>query len=221
MSSEIVNGIAEAIGGSIRSLNDAMTALRQSVEQKNQELNEAVNKLTERVEYAEKSQYDRLENISRSGNDKLESNLRNHVESATRTGFDRQDDMLTKNLEQLVKSQNTLLERISDLEKKVDSGSEVFKSHVKEATSEAIESFQQNPSPVDTAKKSSGNQSFNDVEQRQQEARIIKNNDGDLVVKEENINPMTLTDQEMKALNKEQQLDALNAAVGQMMGFGR
>ena len=229
MHSEIVNGIAEAIGGSIRSLNDALTALRQSVEQKNQELSTAVLNLTEKVDFTEKSQHEKSTNALRSNSDRLESNLRTQNESSIRAAFDKQNDNIARAFDQvnsalveITKAFDGVVERIDVLETKVDAGSDVFKQQVKEATSEAIESFQQNPSPSDAVRKSGGNQDFNNVEERQTEepeARVFKNNDGDLVVKGGSVNPATLTKTEISALNDDQKLDALNAVVGQMMGM--
>jgi len=219
MSREIVEGISEAIGGSIKALSDSMSSLREVLKESKAEVKESIATLSDSVAFAEKSQYERQENISRSSADRITNDVRNHMESVHRAAFDRTQDLITKSLEQ----QATILEkqnqRLEAMEKSLNIREAEFKTQVSEAVEKAIESQTQNPTVADSARKSQGNQDFNTVETHQQESRISKNEDGKLVVTEENINPLSLNDEELNALDNSQKLDALNQGFARLMGI--
>tara|TARA_Y100000034_G_scaffold73571_1_gene88513 strand:+ start:2697 stop:4091 length:1395 start_codon:yes stop_codon:yes gene_type:complete len=219
MSREIVEGISEAIGGSIKALSDSMSSLREVLKESKAEVKESIATLSDSVAFAEKSQYERQENISRSSADRITNDVRNHMESVHRAAFDRTQDLITKSLEQqatILEKQNQKLEA---MEKSLNIREAEFKTQVSEAVEKAIESQTQNPTVADSARKSQGNQEFNTVETHQQESRISKNAEGKLVVTEENINPLSLNDEELNALDNSQKLDALNQGFARLMGI--
>ena len=127
--------------------------------------------------------------------------------------------MITKSLEQ----QATILEkqnqRLEAMEKSLNIREDEFKTQVGEAIQEAIEKQTQNPTVADSARKSQGNQEFNYVETHQQESRISKNEVRKLVITEENIDPLSLNDAELNALDNSQKLDALNQGFARLMGI--
>ena len=219
MSREIVEGLSEAIGGSIKALSDSMASLREVLKDSKEEVKESIATLSESVAFAEKSQYERQENISRSSADRITNDVRNHMESVHRAAFDRTQDLITKSLEKQTAILDKQNQRLESMEKALDIKEQEFRTQVGEAVQEAIEKQTQNPTVADSARKSQGNQEFNDVETHQQESRISKNEDGKLVVTEENINPLSLNDAELNALDNSQKLDALNQGFARLMGI--
>tara|TARA_B100000029_G_C17598230_1_gene964928 strand:+ start:2512 stop:3906 length:1395 start_codon:yes stop_codon:yes gene_type:complete len=219
MSREIVEGISEAIGGSIKALNDSMSSLREVMEASKKEVKESIANLTDGVAFSEKSQYERQENISRSSADRITNDVRNHMESTQRAAFDRTQDLITKSLEQQANILQKQNERLEAMEKALDIREQEFRTQVSEAVQEAVDKLTQNPTVAETTRKSQGNQEFNNVETHQNEARIFKNTDGELVVKDESIDPLTLNDAELSALDNDQKLDALNQGFARLMGI--
>ena len=175
--------------------------------------------MSESVAFAEKSQYERQENISRSSADRVTNDVRNHMESVHRAAFDRTQDLITKSLEKQIATLDKQNQRLEAMEKAISVREDEFKTQVSEAVEEAIEKQTQNPTVADSARKSQGNQEFNDVETHQQESRISKNEEGKLVITEENIDPLSLNDAELSALDNNQKLDALNQGFARLMGI--
>ena len=219
MSREIVEGLSEAIGGSIKALSDSMASLREVLKDSKEEVKESIATLSESVAFAEKSQYERQENISRSSADRVTNDVRNHMESVHRAAFDRTQDLITKSLEKQIATLDKQNQRLEAMEKAISVREDEFKTQVSEAVEEAIEKQTQNPTVADSARKSQGNQDFNAVETHQQENRISKNEDGELVITEENIDPLSLNDDELNALDNNQKLDALNQGFARLMGI--
>ena len=141
------------------------------------------------------------------------------MESVHRAAFDRTQDLITKSLEKQTAILDKQNQRLESMEKALDIKEQEFRTQVGEAVQEAIEKQTQNPTVADSARKSQGNQDFNAVETHQQENRISKNEDGKLVVTEENINPLSLNDAELNALDNSQKLDALNQGFARLMGI--
>ena len=218
VSSAVISGVTQGVGGAIESLTSSQNALNEILEG----TQKAVLDLAEKQEFAEKSQYDRTESIVRSAGEKLESNMRTHVDNTVRSAQDKQLDEI-----------NTLRKAVSDLTEKVNSledpiayiKSDEFKDVLQQNATQAMvdgwESVQKNPSPGDILKKSQGNKAFNDVETHQQptETRIYKNSEGELVVTEDSIDPLTLSETEFEALSKEDRVNALNAGMSKLIGL--
>ena len=218
VSSAVISGVTQGVGGAIESLTSSQNALNEILEG----TQKAVLDLAEKQEFAEKSQYDRTESIVRSAGEKLESNMRTHVDNTVRSAQDKQLDEI-----------NTLRKAVSDLTEKVNSledpiayiKSDEFKDVLQQNATQAMvdgwESVQKNPSPGDILKKSQGNKAFNDVETHQQptETRIYKNSEGELVVTEDSIDPLTLSEKEFEALSKEDRVNALNAGMSKLIGI--
>ena len=218
VSSAVISGVTQGVGGAIESLTSSQNALNEILEG----TQKAVLDLAEKQEFAEKSQYDRTESIVRSAGEKLESNMRTHVDNTVRSAQDKQLDEI-----------NTLRKAVSDLTEKVNSledpiayiKSDEFKDVLQQNATQAMvdgwESVQKNPSPGDILRKSQGNKAFNDVETHQQpaETRIYKNSEGELVVTEDSIDPLTLSEKEFEALSKEDRVNALNAGMSKLIGL--
>ena len=216
VSSAVISGVTAGVGGAIESLTASQNSFNEILEG----TQKAVQDLAEKQEFAEKSQYDRTESIVRSAGEKLESNMRTHVDNTVRSAQDKQLDEL-----------NTLRKSVADLAEKVNSfedsvayiKSDDFKDTLQQNATQAMvegwESIQKNPSPGDILKKSQGNKAFNDVETHQQptESRIYKNSEGELVVTEDSIDPLTLSDDEFNALSKEDRVNALNAGMSKLI----
>ena len=127
--------------------------------------------------------------------------------------------MITKSLEKQIATLDKQNQRLEAMEKAISVREDEFKTQVSEAVEEAIEKQTQNPTVADSARKSQGNQEFNYVETHQQESRISKNEVRKLVITEENIDPLSLNDAELNALDNSQKLDALNQGFARLMGI--
>jgi len=218
VSSAVISGVTQGVGGAIESLTSSQNALNEILEG----TQKAVQDLAEKQEFAEKSQYDRTESIVRSAGEKLESNMRSHVDNTVRSAQDKQLDEINT----LKKSVADLAEKVNSFEDSVtyiksDEFKDVLQQNATQAMVDGWESVQKNPSPGDILKKSQGNKAFNDVETHQQstETRIYKNSEGELVVTEDSIDPLTLSETEFEALSKEDRVNALNAGMSKLIGL--
>ncbi len=141
ISQEIVNGIGQAISSSMESLNAVMEQLRSAMEGQAVEAEKSLTRIKEKLDYLEKSHYDRIEQMVRSEGDRVESALKNSN---------------TKKSEQLTEEIQKSLGKVESI---VDT--EAFKEAIQKSVEESIQNLQKNPSPV---RKSQGNKEFNNPE---------------------------------------------------------
>ena len=119
ISQEIVNGIGQAISSSMESLNAVMEQLRSAMEGQAVEAEKYLTRIKEKLDYLEKSHYDRIEQMVRSEGDRVESALKNSN---------------TKKSEQLTEEIQKSLGKVESI---VDT--EAFKEAIQKSVEESIQ----------------------------------------------------------------------------------
>ena len=152
ISQEIVNGIGQAISSSMESLNAVMEQLRSAMEGQAVEAEKSLTRIKEKLDYLEKSHYDRIEQMVRGEGDRVESALKNSN---------------TKRSEQLTEEIQKSLGKVESI---VDT--DAFKEAIQKSVEESIQNLQKNPSPV---RKSQGNKEFNNPENHVQTDEVDAN----------------------------------------------
>ncbi len=138
ISQEIVNGIGQAISSSMESLNAVMEQLRSAMEGQAVEAEKSLTRIKEKLDYLEKSHYDRIEQMVRSEGDRVESALKNSNE--------KKSEKLSEEIQKSLDNVQNLLD------------TDEFKQAIQSSVEESIQNLQRNPSPV---RKSQGNKEFN------------------------------------------------------------
>ena len=152
ISQEIVQGIGSAINSSMESLSAVMEQLRGAMEQQAVEAEKSLDRIKQKLDYLEKSHYDRIEQMVRSEGDRVESALKNSNQ--------KKSDKLS---EEIKKSLDNVENLIS---------TEEFKQAIQSSVEESIQNLQKNPSPV---RKSQGNKEYNSPENHVQSDEVNKN----------------------------------------------
>ena len=152
ISQEIVQGIGSAINSSMESLSAVMEQLRGAMEQQAVEAEKSLDRIKQKLDYLEKSHYDRIEQMVRSEGDRVESALKNSNQ--------KKSDKLS---EEIKKSLDNVENLIS---------TEEFKQAIQSSVEERIQNLQKNPSPV---RKSQGNKEYNSPENHVQSDEVNKN----------------------------------------------
>ena len=153
ISQEIVNGIGQAISSSMESLNAVMEQLRSAMEGQAVEAEKSLTRIKEKLDYLEKSHYDRIEQMVRSEGDRVESALKNSNQ--------KKSDKLTEEIQKSLDNVENLI------------NTDEFKQAIQASVEESIQNLQKNPSPV---RKSQGNKEFNNPENHVQSDEVNVNN---------------------------------------------
>ena len=152
ISQEIVNGIGQAISSSMESLNAVMEQLRSAMEGQAVEAEKSLTRIKEKIDYMEKSHYDRIEQMVRSEGDRVESALKNSNE--------KKSEKLSEEIQKSLDNVQNLID------------TEEFKQAIQSSVEESIQNLQKNPSPV---RKSQGNKDFNNPENHVQTDEVDSN----------------------------------------------
>ena len=153
ISQEIVNGIGQAISSSMESLNAVMEQLRSAMEGQAVEAEKSLTRIKEKIDYMEKSHYDRIEQMVRSEGDRVESALKNSNE--------KKSEKLSEEIQKSLDNVQNLID------------TDEFKQAIQSSVEESIQNLQKNPSPV---RKSQGNKEFNNPENHVQSDEVNANN---------------------------------------------
>ena len=152
ISQEIVNGIGQAISSSMESLNAVMEQLRSAMEGQAVEAEKSLTRIKEKLDYLEKSHYDRIEQMVRSEGDRVESALKNSNE--------KKSEKLSEEIQKSLDNVQNLLD------------TDEFKQAIQSSVEESIQNLQRNPSPV---RKSQGNKEFNNPDNHVKSDKVDSN----------------------------------------------